>query len=109
MGAVHGMAHITGGGIAGNLSRIVPPGLQAIVDLPPAPPLFSYLAARGIPRDEMRAVFNMGIGLIAVCDPAILEGNRPELYGGTSSEPLVIGTIQATAETERRVTFRDDA
>lgn len=71
-GTVHGLAHITGGGIAGNLQRIVPPHLQAVVDLPPAPPLFRLIAERGVGPEEMRRVFNMGIGMIAVCDPAIV-------------------------------------
>jgi phosphoribosylformylglycinamidine cyclo-ligase len=66
---VHGLAHITGGGIPGNLVRILPEGCQAVVD--PAswdlPPLFSILQqAGGISTEEMRDVFNLGVGLIAV-------------------------------------------
>jgi phosphoribosylformylglycinamidine cyclo-ligase len=97
-GAVHGMAHITGGGIAGNLSRIVPPGLQAVVELPPPPPIFGYLARRGIAPAEMRAVFNMGVGLIAVCDSLAVDSDLID---------LVIGSIQTTTDSERRVIFRD--
>jgi len=83
-GKVHGLAHITGGGIAGNLSRIMPPGLQAVIDLPKPPPLFAFLARRGIPPEEMRRVFNMGIGMIAVCAPS--PPNHPET--GSYSAPL---------------------
>lgn len=72
-GAVHGLAHITGGGIVGNLARIMPPGLQAVVDLPIPPPLFRLIEERGVPAGEMRRVFNMGVGVIAVCAPSILE------------------------------------
>lgn len=72
-GTVHGLAHITGGGIPGNLARIMPAGTSAIVDLPPVPPLFALLEARGVPREEMVRVFNMGIGVIAVCDPQIIS------------------------------------
>ena len=66
---VHGLAHITGGGIPGNLVRILPEGCQAVVD--PAswdlPPLFATLQqAGGIATEEMRDVFNLGVGLIAV-------------------------------------------
>jgi phosphoribosylformylglycinamidine cyclo-ligase len=66
---VHGLAHITGGGIPGNLVRILPPGCQAVVD--PAswelPPLFATLQQAGqISTEEMRDVFNLGIGMIAV-------------------------------------------
>jgi phosphoribosylformylglycinamidine cyclo-ligase len=92
-GAVHGLAHITGGGIAGNLGRIIPAHLRAVVDVPPPPPLFPWLAARGIGGEEMLAVFNMGIGLIAVCDPAILD--RPAWP--------VIGSIESAADHQRRV------
>ena len=66
---VHGLAHITGGGIPGNLVRILPSGCQAVVD--PAswelPPLFVTLQRAGqISREEMRDVFNLGIGMVAV-------------------------------------------
>jgi phosphoribosylformylglycinamidine cyclo-ligase len=66
---VHGIAHITGGGIGGNLVRILPPGCAAVVDPAswPMPPLFAYLQRAGaVSTDEMRDVFNLGIGLIAV-------------------------------------------
>lgn len=66
---MHGLAHITGGGIPGNLVRVLPEGCEAIVD-PGAwtwPPLFTVLQqAGGISVGEMRDVFNLGIGLIAV-------------------------------------------
>jgi len=69
---VHGIAHITGGGIAGNLARILPVGTAATVD--PAgwelPPLFRVLQdAGGLSTGEMREVFNLGVGLIAVLPP----------------------------------------
>ena len=69
---VHGLAHITGGGIAGNLVRILPPDCEATVD--PAswtlPPLFRFLQqAGGVSVEEMRDVFNLGVGLIAVLSP----------------------------------------
>ena len=68
-GLVRGMAHITGGGITDNLPRILPKGLDAIVDLAAwePPPLFTHLQELGaVDRDEMFRTFNMGIGLIAV-------------------------------------------
>jgi phosphoribosylformylglycinamidine cyclo-ligase len=69
---VHGIAHITGGGIAGNLSRILPPGTAATVDPHTweLPALFRVLQeAGGIASGEMRDVFNLGVGLIAVLPP----------------------------------------
>jgi phosphoribosylformylglycinamidine cyclo-ligase len=69
---LHGLAHITGGGIPGNLVRILPAGCEALVD-PDSwdlPPLFTTLQqAGGISTEEMRDVFNLGVGLIAVLPP----------------------------------------
>lgn len=66
---MHGMAHITGGGIPGNLVRVLPPGCEAVID-PDAwalPPLFVTLQEAGeLSTEEMRDVFNLGVGLIAV-------------------------------------------
>ena len=69
---LHGLAHITGGGIAGNLVRILPADCEAMVD-PESweiPPLFTTLQQAGrISTGEMRDVFNLGVGLIAVLSP----------------------------------------
>ncbi len=69
---VRALAHVTGGGIVGNLSRALPPGLGAVVD--PAtwerPPVFGWLARHRVPEDELRRVFNLGIGYCAVV-PAV--------------------------------------
>ena len=69
---VRGLAHVTGGGIAGNLARVLPDGLGAVVD-PSAwerPVVFSWLADNGVPEDELRRVFNIGIGYCAVLPAA---------------------------------------
>ncbi|HEX9347962.1 MAG TPA: phosphoribosylformylglycinamidine cyclo-ligase [Gemmatimonadales bacterium] len=69
LGDVHALAHVTGGGIAGNLVRVLPPGVEALVDAGswPWPPLFRVLMRAGqVGRDEMRRVFNLGVGMIAV-------------------------------------------
>jgi phosphoribosylformylglycinamidine cyclo-ligase len=66
---VHALAHITGGGLPGNLSRSLPPGCGAVVEAASwdVPPLFAFLEqAGGVERDEMYRVFNMGVGLIAI-------------------------------------------
>jgi phosphoribosylformylglycinamidine cyclo-ligase len=64
---VHGLAHVTGGGIAGNLARIVPDGLRAELDWNAwqRPPVFEWLA-RHVEEEELRKVFNLGIGYCAV-------------------------------------------
>src|SRR6266702_2127625 len=66
---VHALAHVTGGGIAGNLVRVLPEGCQAVVDAGgwPWPPVFRVLTRAGkVSVDEMRRVFNLGVGMIAV-------------------------------------------
>ncbi|HEX4061237.1 MAG TPA: phosphoribosylformylglycinamidine cyclo-ligase [Streptosporangiaceae bacterium] len=66
---VHAYAHITGGGLAANLARVLPPGTAAVLDRGSwcPPPVFGMLAARGeVARDEMEQVFNMGVGMAAV-------------------------------------------
>jgi phosphoribosylformylglycinamidine cyclo-ligase len=68
---VQGLAHVTGGGILGNLERVVPEGLRAEIDWTAweRPPVFEWLA-RHIDEDELRRVFNLGIGYCAfVPDP----------------------------------------
>jgi phosphoribosylformylglycinamidine cyclo-ligase len=66
---IHALAHITGGGIAGNLVRVLPTGCEAVVDAAswPWPTVFRVLMrAGGVSLGEMRRVFNLGIGMIAV-------------------------------------------
>jgi len=73
---VKGMAHITGGGIPGNLSRILPDGTAARIhpDSWTVPPLFTFLERGGdVPRHEMFRAFNMGIGLILACTQAHVD------------------------------------
>ena len=74
--AISGLANITGGGIPDNLGRILPPGCQAVVSRSawPKPPLFTWLQKLGSIADaEMDRVFNVGIGFVVVCRPAIAE------------------------------------
>jgi phosphoribosylformylglycinamidine cyclo-ligase len=78
---VRGLAHVTGGGILGNLSRVLPEGLRAEIDWDAweRPPVFHWLAQH-VDEDELRRVFNLGIGYVAVVpDPG---------------EELVIGRIE---------------
>jgi phosphoribosylformylglycinamidine cyclo-ligase len=65
---VKALAHVTGGGILGNLSRVLPEGVQASIDWDAwtRPPVFDWLAEQGIDEEEARRVFNLGIGLCAV-------------------------------------------
>ncbi len=89
---IHGMAHITGGGIAGNLARIIPEGLQAVIDCQSwnRLPIFAFLQNKGnIAEDEMFKVFNMGIGFIAVTPPETAAELTKKENG------IVIGSIKS--------------
>ena len=73
---VLGMAHITGGGLVDNVSRCLPKGLQAHIDWNswPLPEIFSKVMLAGeIPEEEMKRVFNMGIGYCIVVPPEVVE------------------------------------
>jgi len=73
---VHGMAHITGGGLAGNLPRVLPEGCRARISRGAwrVPPVFETLQRAGQVADaEMFRVFNMGIGYVAIVPPAAAD------------------------------------
>jgi phosphoribosylformylglycinamidine cyclo-ligase len=65
---VRALAHVTGGGIPGNLPRVLPAGLGARVDAGAweRPPVYAWLDERGVPEEEQRRVFNLGVGFCAV-------------------------------------------
>ena len=92
LGQLHGMAHITGGGIPGNLVRILPPGCEAVVDSGSwgIPPLFGILQRAGaVSTEEMRDVFNLGVGLIAVLPPQSV----PAAQAAAQSDGVVTWTM----------------
>ena len=73
LGVVHAMAHITGGGIPGNLDRALPATVDAVVKLASweVPALFQELGRAGrVPSSDMFRSFNMGVGMIVICDGA---------------------------------------
>ena len=79
-GRAKAFAHVTGGGIEGNLARVLPVGLRAELDWDawPRPPVFEWLA-RHVEEDELRRVFNLGIGWCAV----VAHANQDETVIGT--------------------------
>jgi phosphoribosylformylglycinamidine cyclo-ligase len=96
-GAVKGMAHVTGGGITENLPRILPEGMAARVDRSAweVPPIFQWLQRAGnVPDDDMRRTFNMGIGMVLVCTPALADTIVDDLRA-RREEPVIIGEIVA--------------
>ncbi len=97
---IKGMAHITGGGLADNLARILPPGLKGEIELSSwdIPPVFSLIQQYGsIHRDEMFRTFNMGIGFLMVAAPEKAEQGIKSLQLA-GEKPIIIGKIGSGAE-----------
>jgi phosphoribosylformylglycinamidine cyclo-ligase len=103
---VHALAHVTGGGIAANLIRVLPPGCEAVVEAGswPWPVVFRVLMRAGkVSVGEMRRVFNLGVGLIAVTGRGDVEAVRAATQrAGVGS--WVIGEVRAG---ERGVRFSE--
>ena len=81
-GWVSALAHITGGGIPGNLPRVLPSGVRAEIDLGswPVPSIFKYLAKLGkIESDELLQSFNMGVGMILMVPPENVKAVEADL------------------------------
>jgi phosphoribosylformylglycinamidine cyclo-ligase len=79
---VHGVAHITGGGLRENLVRVLPEGCQAVLrrNSWPVPPVFRWLQRLGeVDDDEMERVFNLGIGLALVVSPHYADSIRSQV------------------------------
>ena len=92
---LHGISHITGGGIEGNTSRILPDGMKLEIDWDAWKwlPIFSYIQSRGdIATEEMRRVFNLGIGLILIVEKNAV-GYFVELLKKSREYPVVLGLI----------------
>jgi len=93
---VHGIAHITGGGLVENFHRIVPEGVHVVLQRGswPVPPVFSWLQRLGeIEQAEMERVFNMGIGMVLVVSPYYAESIRHQL-ARLGVESWLIGRVQ---------------
>jgi phosphoribosylformylglycinamidine cyclo-ligase len=102
---VHGIAHITGGGLRDNLERVLPEGTRALLDRTSwqVPPVFPWLQGLGnIDDDEMERVFNMGIGLALVFDP-YFENSIRHMLADFGLQSWVLGQITAG---QRSVTWR---
>jgi phosphoribosylformylglycinamidine cyclo-ligase len=106
-GWVTSMAHITGGGITGNLPRALPKNVQAVVELGsfPVPPIFQYLAKVGkIDREELLQTFNMGVGMILVVRAKFVARVESELKRRREKFYL-IGRIEPAARGKSRVIY----
>ncbi len=93
---IKGISHITGGGIIGNTKRIVPENLKIKIDWNSwiVPEIFKLIQSTGkISDDEMREVFNLGIGLILIVDKSDVESVKFEL-NNSGEEAFIIGEIE---------------
>jgi phosphoribosylformylglycinamidine cyclo-ligase len=104
---IKGIAHITGGGIIGNLPRIIPKGCKAIIhkgswDIPP---IFSFLKEKGkISEEEMLKTFNNGIGMILIVRPIEIE-DISERLGFLGEKTFVIGEIGKAERDQEKIEF----
>jgi phosphoribosylformylglycinamidine cyclo-ligase len=97
---VHAMAHVTGGGLAANLARVLPDGLGAAVGRGTwsPPPVFSLVGDVGrVERGELEATFNMGVGMVAVVHPADAD-EAVSLLGAADVPAWVCGEVVAGDE-----------
>ncbi|MBI4704386.1 MAG: phosphoribosylformylglycinamidine cyclo-ligase [Deltaproteobacteria bacterium] len=96
---LHGLAHITGAGLAGNLCRIVPDGLVARVRLGSfaRPALFAFIQRRGpVAEEEMRRTFNLGVGMVAVVASRAAHAALGALHA-SGERAWVLGEVEAGA------------
>jgi len=93
---VKGLAHITGGGLVGNVPRVLPRGTRALIDASswPRPPLFQWLQQQGnVAEAEMHRVFNCGIGMVAVVAAADAKRAAGKLRAAGETV-YAIGTVE---------------
>ncbi len=93
-GTVRGMAHITGGGMYGNVIRVIPEHLDILVDFKSwtRPKIFDLIQSAGVDEEEMRKVFNLGIGFVFIIAPKDLKTLETALEA-IGEKPQVIGEV----------------
>ena len=91
---VHALAHVTGGGLPGNVPRSLPEDLAVRLDPAawPLPPVFSLLAGAGVPPAERYRTFNMGLGMVAVV-PAADADRAVALLQAQGEQAFVVGEV----------------
>ena len=94
-GKIHGMAHITGGGMYGNVIRVIPKGLDIEIDFSSwtRPKIFDLIQSAGVEEEEMRKVFNLGIGYVLIIDKNDLDEVTRAL-AATGETPVIIGSVK---------------
>lgn len=97
-GLLKAAAHITGGGLPGNLPRVLPAGLTAVLDGTswPVPPVFAFLAEAGnVTAEEMLRVFNCGLGMV-IAVPAARAGEAASMLEAAGERVFRIGALEAS-------------
>jgi len=105
---VHGIAHITGGGLVENLARIVPQHVQVVLERGSwqVPGVFPWVQRLGrIEADEMERVFNMGVGMVLVVSSDAAAGVQQQL-DDLGLENWQLGAVRAAAAADERVVLR---
>ena len=105
---VHGIAHITGGGLAENIERILPAGVQIEIqaDSWKRPPIFDWLQKTGnVEHDEMMRVFNMGLGLCLIVSSYYADSIR-RMFTEQGFDNWTIGSVTDVIEGDAKVTLQ---
>jgi phosphoribosylformylglycinamidine cyclo-ligase len=103
--SVRALANITGGGMVENIPRVIPKGCAVEIREGswPVPPIFPFLQKLGdVPRDEMHRVFNMGVGMVLVCDPARTAGILRTLARAGEKARVVGSVVRGDGEVRIR-------
>ncbi|TFH51908.1 phosphoribosylformylglycinamidine cyclo-ligase [Actinomyces viscosus] len=103
-GPVHALSHITGGGLAANVARVLPAGLIADVDRASwtVPPVFSTVRELGsVPWEDLEGTLNLGVGMVAVVDPAAVDAVL-RVAEGSDIPAWVLGDVHEAATYEAR-------
>jgi phosphoribosylformylglycinamidine cyclo-ligase len=98
--SVHAVAHITGGGIVGNVARLLPDDLDAVINMESfaTPEIFFEIQRRGpVAADEMVRVFNCGLGMVVALDPSAAEA-AVTLARASGVDASIVGEVDAGAQ-----------
>mgnify|MGYP000909323715 FL=1 len=101
-GPVHALSHITGGGLAANVARVLPAGLIADVDRASwtVPPVFSTVRELGsVPWEDLEGTLNLGVGMVAVVDPGAVDAVL-RVAEGSDIPAWVLGEVHEAAKYE---------
>ena len=106
-GGVHALCHVTGGGLPGNLPRVLPAGFGASIDGQwDEPAIFDLVRRRGeVAEEEMRRTFNLGIGFVVVAAPASADAIAEALRGAGETVVRLGSVERSDAEGEARVRY----